>query len=84
MDESTSVLTEVVRAAGEEAAGDRDDGQPDVVVEGGREGAGRGDEEDGGHARASGDAQADADFAALMRSLGVEDSDLGEDNPKEG
>ena len=33
---------------------------------------------------ASGDAQADADFEALMRSLGVEDSDLGEDNPKEG
>ena len=25
-----------------------------------------------------------ADFEALMRSLGVEDSDLGEDNPKEG
>lgn len=33
---------------------------------------------------ASGDAQADADFEALMRSLGVDNSDLGEDNPEEG
>ena len=33
---------------------------------------------------ASGDAQADADFEALMRSLGVEDADLGDDNPEEG
>ncbi|MET3943687.1 bifunctional nuclease domain-containing protein [Corynebacterium mucifaciens] len=33
---------------------------------------------------ASGDAQADADFEALMRSLGVEDADLGDDNPKDG
>lgn len=33
---------------------------------------------------ASGDAQADADFEALMRSLGVEDADLGEDKPEEG
>ena len=32
---------------------------------------------------ASGDAQADADFEALMRSLGVEDSDLGEGTPEE-
>lgn len=36
------------------------------------------------YASASGDAQADADFKALMRSLGVEDSDLGEDDPDEG
>lgn len=33
---------------------------------------------------ASGDAQADADFEALMRSFGVEDADLGEDNRDEG
>ena len=35
-------------------------------------------------ASASGDPQADADFEALMRNLGVEDSDLGDGNPKEG
>lgn len=35
-------------------------------------------------ASASGDAQADADFEALMRSLGVQDSDLGEGDPEEG
>ena len=33
---------------------------------------------------ASGDAQADADFEALMRNLGVEDADLGEGDPEDG